>query len=90
LSDGRVKRLWQVLRIDRRTLQHWRQWWRRTFARGRFWRAEQGRFRHPIVEERLPLGLVEAFGAQQTEGLVNLMKFLSPITTSSCKGVGAM
>jgi len=36
------------------------------------------------------LGLVEAFGAQQTEGLVNLMKFLSPITTSSCKGVGAM
>lgn len=90
LREERVKRLWQVLGIDRRTLQHWRQWWRRTFARSDFWRAQRGRFRHPIVEGRLALGLVEAFGAQQSSGLVNLMKFLSPITTSSCKGVGAM
>ena len=90
LSEGRVKRLRQVLGIDRRTLKHWREWWRRTFAQGRFWRAAQGRFRRPSLEERLPLGLVEAFGAQQSNGLVNLMKFLSPITTSSCKEVVAM
>jgi hypothetical protein len=90
LREDRVKRLRQVLGMDRRTLQHWREWWTRTFTQGRLWRAAQGRFRHPIVEERLPLGLVEAFGAQQRNGLVNLMKFLSPITTSSCKVVGAM
>ena len=36
LSEGRVKRLWQVLRIDRRTLQHWREWWIRTFVRSDF------------------------------------------------------
>jgi len=90
LSERRVKRLRQALGIARRTLQHWREWWIRTFAQGRFWRAAQGQFRHRIVEERLPLGLVEAFGDQQRNGLVNLMKFLSPITTSSCKGVVAM
>jgi hypothetical protein len=89
-SDERVKRLRQVLRIDQRSLQHWRQWWRRTFAQGRFWRAAKSRFRHPIVEGRLALGLVEAFGAWQTNGLVNLMQFLSPITTSSCQGAVAM
>jgi hypothetical protein len=90
LSEGRVKRLRQALEIDRRTLGHWREWWMRTFARGVFWRAERGRFRPPVIEERMPLGLVEAFGAWQREGLVNLMKFLSPITTSSCRGVLAM
>ena len=90
LSEGRVKRLRQVLGIDRRTLLHWREWWRMGFVRGRFWRAEQGRLRRPILEEHMPLGLVEAFGAWQREGLLKLMKFLSPITTSSCKGVLAM
>jgi hypothetical protein len=79
-----------VLEIDRRTLEHWREWWRRTFVQGDFWRAEQGRFWRPIKEEQMPLGLVEAFGARQSEGLMKLMEFLSPITTSSCKGVVAM
>jgi len=90
LSRGRVRRLCQSLGIDRRTLQHWREWWMRTFVRGVFWRAERSRFRPPIVNEQMPLGLVEAFGAWQREGLVNLMKFLCPITTSSCRGVLAM
>ena len=90
LSEGRVKRLRHALGIDRRTLGHWREWWMRTFVRGAFWRAAQGRFRPPVVKERMPLGLVEAFEAWRREGLVNLMKFLSPITTSSCTGVLAM
>jgi len=90
LSEGRVKRLGHALEIDRRTLGHWRQWWMRTFVRGAFWRAERGRFRPPVVKEQMPLGLVEAFGAWRREGLVNLLKFLSPITTSSCRGVLAM
>jgi hypothetical protein len=90
LSGGRVKRLRQALKIDRRTLLHWREWWMRTFVRGVFWRAERGRFRRPIVEEKMPLGLVSGFGAEQSEGLVRLMRFLLPITTNSCKGVMAM
>ncbi len=90
LSEERVKRLRHALEIDRRTLGQWREWWMRSFVRGVFWRAERGRFRWPVVEDQMPLGLVEAFGAWRREGLVNLMKFLSPITTSSCRGVLAM
>lgn len=90
LSEQRVKRLGQVLEIDRRTLKHWREWWKDRFVQGRFWRTVRGRFRRPIVEEHMPLGLVEAFGAWQREGLLKLMKFLSPITTISRKRVIAM
>jgi hypothetical protein len=90
LSAGRMKRLRQALEIDRRTLVHWREWWMRAFVRGVFWRAERGRFRQPIVEKKMPLGLVECFGLERGEGLVMLMRFLLPITTSSCKGVMAM
>ena len=90
LSEGKVKRLCQALEIDRRTLLHWREWWKRTFVRGVFWRAERGRFRRPIVEEKMPWGLVNVFGAEKSEGLVSLMRFLLPITTGSCKGVMAM
>jgi hypothetical protein len=90
LSEGRVKRLRQALKIDRRTLLHWREWWMRTFVRGVFWRAERGRFRRPIVEEKMPLGLVIVFGAEKSEGLVKLMSFLLPITTGTCKVVMAM
>jgi hypothetical protein len=89
LSGGRVKRLRQALGIDRRTLLHWREWWMRTFVRGVFWRAERGRFRQPLNEGKMPLGLVSVFGAEQSEGLVRLMRFLLPITTSSCKEVMA-
>jgi hypothetical protein len=90
LSEGRVKRLRHALEIDRRTLGRWREWWIRTFVQGDFWSGERGRLRHPVAKEKMPLGLVEAFGAWRREGLVNLLRFLSPITTSSCRGVLAM
>jgi len=90
LSEGRMRPLRQALGIDRRTLVHWREWWMRTFVRGIFWRAERGRFRRPIIEGKMPLGLVECFGLERGEGLMRLMRFLLPITTSSCKGVMAM
>jgi hypothetical protein len=82
-NDRRMERLKQELPIDRRTLERWRQWWTRIFVQCAFWRAERGRFGRRMAEGLMPLELVEAFGAQQVEGLVNLMKFLSPITTGA-------
>ena len=90
LSEKRVARLREGLGLDRRTLERWRQWWTETFAQGAFWRSARGRFRHPIASRRLPLALVEAFDAERREGLLKLMRFLSPLTTGSCKGVAAM
>lgn len=90
VSVRRRRRLCEQLGVDRRTLVHWRQWWWGAFVRSGFWKAARARFRAPVSERGMPLGLVEAFGAGQGEGLVRLMKFLCPITTGSCPGVVAM
>jgi hypothetical protein len=82
-NESRLKRLRQELPIDRRTLKRWREWWAETFVQSAFWKAMRGRFRRPIDPGQMPLGLVEAFDAEQRGGLVRLMKFLSPITTKS-------
>lgn len=89
-NEQRLRRLEQALPICRRTLKRWRQWWTEIFVQCAFWKAERGRFRRPIGQGQMPLGLVEVFGAQQVEGLVKLMKFLAPITTDAAAGVSAM
>jgi hypothetical protein len=90
VSDGRARRLREALGIDRRTLKRWREWWAETFVAGSFWKAQRVRFM-PLVDEGLmPLCLVELFGARGREGLVRLMRFLSPITTASCPEIRAM
>jgi hypothetical protein len=85
-----VGELYEALGIDPRTLRRWRRWWLEAFVRMRFWKGWQGRFMPPVEETKLPLSLVERFGAQQVEGLVALMRFLAPITTDSWEGGFAM
>jgi hypothetical protein len=80
-NEHRLKRLQQELTIDRRTLKRWRHWWTEIFVQCAFWKAERGRFRGQMALSQMPLCLVQAFCAQQVEGLVKLMRFLSPITT---------
>lgn len=90
LNKKRVQRLQGELGIDRRTLNHWRTWWKETFVHSVFWKAKRSLFRRPVDTETIPLGLVKAFAAQNSQGLLNLLIFLSPITTSSCQEVRAM
>lgn len=90
LQKKRVKRLQDELGIDRRTLNHWRTWWKETFVHSDFWKAKRSLFRRPVDTETMPLGLEKAFSAQDVQGLLNLLIFLSPITTHSCPEVPAM
>jgi hypothetical protein len=90
LSAKRLEQLDELLGVDRRTLERWRAWWTEAFAHSAFWNSVRGRFRQPIAASRLPLALVEAFRGTQRAGLLKLLEFLSPITTSSCKGGMAM
>ena len=90
LQKKRVKRLQDELNIDRRTLEHWRTWWRERFVHSAFWKAKRSLFRRPVDPETMPLGLTEAFAAQDIQGLLKLLIFLSPITTHSCPEVPAL
>jgi len=90
LSRGRMNRLRESLGISERTLIRWRAWWQEVFSASGFWKVERSRFMPGLAAERLPLSLVEVFDAKQCEGLVKLMRFLSPITVPTRKEVAGM
>jgi hypothetical protein len=90
LKPDRVERLRQMAGLDAKTLKRWRAWWLEGFIGSGFWKGAKGRFMPPVEERRMPLSLVEAFGARQQEGLVRLLEFLAPITATGRKEVAAM
>jgi len=86
----RIAVLHEVLGIDKRTLKRWRQWWLEVFVQVPFWRANRARLMPMLNEDLMPYCLVDAFKAEGREGLMNLMEFLSPITTTSAERMVAM
>ena len=69
--------------IDRRTVERWLEWWREDFVRSSFWKAARARFMPPLAQEPLALGLCERFGIESADRVVELLRFLAPITTVS-------
>jgi len=89
-NGRRIAVLHEELGIDKRTLLRWRQWFLEVFVHTPFWKANRARFMPVLNEAVMPYCLVESFNAQGREGVIKLMEFLSPITTTSGKGVVAM
>ena len=83
LKRERVQALRENLGIDRRTLERWRAWWLEQFVQSVFWKAARGRFMPLVCERTLPWSLCKVFGVDRRDRLLELLKFLSPITTGS-------
>jgi len=83
-NPTRVRVLHDLFGVGERTLRRWRQWWQRGVAEGSFWRAARGDFMPAVTASELPGAMAERFGAHRTDGLCRFLRFLSPITTSSC------
>lgn len=83
LKPERVKLLREALGIDRRTLARWRQWWLVTFLESSFWREARARFMPPLCLQTMPLSLCLSFEVERRDRLLDLLKFLAPITTPS-------
>ncbi len=91
VSDARLERLTQVVRVDRRTIARWRRWWRDTFTATPFWRSARASLMPPIDETRLPGALLERFNVMpkacfqhdEPDRLVALLRFLGPVTGGS-------
>jgi hypothetical protein len=81
LKPERVKLLREALGIDRRTLERWRQWWLGSFSESAFWREARARFMPPLCPKTMPLCLCESFEVERRDRLLDLLKFLAPITT---------
>jgi hypothetical protein len=83
LKAERVRALRESLGVERRTLERWREWWLEQFVQSAFWKAARARFMPLVCELTLPLSLCEVFGVDRRDRLLDLLKFLSPITTRS-------
>lgn len=83
LKPERVKLLREALGIDRRTLERWRQWWSGLFVESSFWREARARFLPPLGHQLMPLSLCVRFEVERRDRLLDLLKFLAPITTPS-------
>lgn len=83
ITAERMRALREALGIDRRTLERWRQWWLESFVQSSFWKVARARFMPTVCEKTLPLSLGRAFRLDQSDQLLQLLKFLSPITTGS-------
>jgi hypothetical protein len=81
LKPERVHCLREALGIDRRTLERWRQWWLGIFLESSFWREARARFMPPLCLKTMPLSLCESFEVERRDRLLDLLKFLAPITT---------
>lgn len=81
LKPERVKLLREALGIDRRTLERWRQWWLGRFVESSFWQEVRARFMPPLGLKTMPLSLCESFEVERRDRLLDLLKFLAPITT---------
>jgi hypothetical protein len=82
-TPQRVALIREHLGVGARTLMRWRKWWRDEFVSTPFWRVARGRLL-PSREAGmvLPQSLLERFmdGHEAVEGMVNCLKFLSPLT----------
>lgn len=84
VTPARARKLRDWVGVSRRTLERWREWWRREFVQTGFWKAARGRLRSAVEEQRLPLSLLEAFGAQpDPDPIVDLLGFVLPLTSAS-------
>lgn len=68
LNAGRAQVLVEKLGIDRRTLKRWLAWWRAVFVTSGFWKGARASFMPQVEATRMPLSLLEAFGAERRAG----------------------
>jgi len=83
-SPRRVSELNRLFDADRRTIARWQVFWREQFPQTPFWNVNRSRLVPTADVTSLPRVLIEAFVHRDDdrEGWRNLLRFLSPITTT--------
>jgi hypothetical protein len=85
---ARMRRLKELVGVDRRSLERWRRWWREIFTATPFWQNARAEFMPPVDEDRLPAAMPERFaGSSAAERMIAQLRFLTPITEGKCKAL---
>jgi hypothetical protein len=72
----------RVRGVPTRTVRRWLSWWQTVFAMGAFWSEGKAFFATPVAALELPSSLLARFGTRTT-ALEKMLRFTSPITTTS-------
>ncbi len=81
------QRLSELLGVPGSTVQRWRTWWRRELPTTTFWKSACTRFMPPLVNDDLPLSMVERFdGSAPIDRLVQALRFVAPLSTRPRSG----
>jgi predicted DNA-binding transcriptional regulator YafY len=83
-TPRRVRELTDLFDIDRRTIYRWRDFWNDRFPQTKFWQEARARLVPVFKIVDFPRSLLEAFvhAWDDRDGWENLLRFLSPITTT--------
>jgi hypothetical protein len=79
-TTTRMRRLNELVEVDRRTVARWRGWWCLIFTAMPFWQIARAAFMPPVDEGRLPVAMLERFAGSAVERMVALLRFLGPLT----------
>lgn len=80
-TAARMRQLYALVGVSRRTVERWRRWWRGTFTASPFWQIGRATFMPPVDQDRLPASLIKRFsGSSGAEQLIALLRFIAPIT----------
>ena len=83
-SPRRVRELSERFGADPQTIARWQLFWREHFPQTPFWKTARARIVPAVEIVGLPYSLVDSFlsGPSRCRGWTNLLRFLSPITTT--------
>ena len=79
-TAARMRHLSELVGVNRRTIERWREWWRDTFTASPFWQIGRAAFMPPVDQDRLPVSLIERFIGSGQERLIAVLRLLLPIT----------
>ena len=82
-NPTRLSSLKKLVGVSARTVGRWRTWWLSSFVESDVWHTARGRLRAPVDASRLPLSLLGAFEGAPMQQLMHLLRFMSPLSTTS-------
>jgi hypothetical protein len=80
VTPVRMRRLKEWVGVSRQTVLRWQRWWQELLPKMPFWRAACGAFSSPVDCCALPLSLLERFTGEACERVLDLLRFLQPLT----------
>ena len=80
VTPVRMRRLKEWVGVSRQTVLRWERWWQELLPKMPFWRAASGAFSSPVDCCALPLSLLERFTGEASERVLDLLRFLQPLT----------